>query len=262
MYTFIKDMVNINLHGKLGQQFKNSWNLDVENVAEILKALDVQVPGFRKCVIENEVKGASYCVAIDGETLKTKEGFFCNIPRKAKSVDFLPVPAGGGPALLIEIFKMIAVALIVSFIVNKIFEPPDPEELKESDSYLFAGPVNVESQGIPVPIAYGTLLIGGKVISAMNRHSNAQYIYTASWMDHEPDTPGYQDYLQNIVAENPWALQGVYHNSLEPFVPGAIDPGLETPDSVISNSFVSSTFAAQRAAQLGYVDPEERGAGE
>lgn len=163
-------MVNINLHGKLGQQFESSWNLDVENVAEILKALDVQVTGFRKYLVENEVKGARYCVAIDGETLKTEEGFFCNIPQKAKSVDFLPVPAGGGPALpfLAELFKMIAVALVVSFIVNKIFEPPDPEELKESDSYLFAGPVNVESQGIPVPIAYGTLLIGGKVISAMN----------------------------------------------------------------------------------------------
>ena len=77
-------------------------------------------------------------------------------------------------------------------------------------------------------------------------------------MDHEPDTPGYQDYLQNIVAENPWAMQGIYHNAIDPFVPGPIDPGLETPDSMISNSFVSSTFAAQRAAQLGYVDPEKR----
>jgi predicted phage tail protein len=255
VYIFIEDMVDINLHGKLGQQFESSWNLDVENVAEILKALDVQVPGFRKYLVENEVKGARYCVAIDGETLKTDEGFFCNIPQKAKSVDFLPVPAGGGPALpfLAELFKMIAVALVVSFIVNKIFEPPDPEELKESDSYLFAGPVNVESQGIPVPIAYGTLLIGGKVISAMNRYANAPTVYTGPWMDHEPDISRFQEWENNLLRNNPFATQGIYFEGVDPFVPEGWD--------MISNSFVSSTFATQRAAQLGYVDPEKMAGG-
>ena len=33
--------------------------------------------------------------------------------------------------------------------------------------------------------------------------------------------------------------------------------GLDNSDFMVSNSFVSSTFAVQRAAQLGYVDPEK-----
>ena len=41
---------------------------------------------------------------------------------------------------------------------------PTPEE--EVDSYLFDGAVNTTRQGVPVPICYGQLMVGGAVISS------------------------------------------------------------------------------------------------
>ena len=37
---------------------------------------------------------------------------------------------------------------------------------EENKGYLFNGPVNTTQQGLPVPIAYGELVVGGAVISA------------------------------------------------------------------------------------------------
>lgn len=163
-------MVNVKLHGKLGEKFQKSWDLDVNDVAEVIRAIDSQKPGFREYIIEHDLQGGHYCAAIDGEKIVNEDGFFCRIPKKTKTIDFLPVPAGAAPALpfLVEVAKMVAVALIVGFVMNKMFAPPDPQELKDADSYLFSGPVNVQGQGIPVPIGYGTLLVGGKVVSAVN----------------------------------------------------------------------------------------------
>lgn len=168
-------MVNINLHGKLGKEFENSWQLEVSSAAEILRALDVQIPNFREHITKNELAGHRYCVAVDGKKLLKEEEFFCALPRNAKIVDFLPVVGGGGPAVVVFLGKMLlamAIGAITSLIVNKMFAPPDPQELKDTNSYLFAGAENTESQGIPVPIAYGKLLIGGKVISAIHEYSD------------------------------------------------------------------------------------------
>lgn len=49
---------------------------------------------------------------------------------------------------------------------------PQPKGLKNGDSpdnsasYSFAGPVNTEAQGNPVPVVYGRMIVGSAVISA------------------------------------------------------------------------------------------------
>ena len=41
-----------------------------------------------------------------------------------------------------------------------------PEEIKDDQNYSFNGAANTVSQGVPVPICYGQLMIGGAVISS------------------------------------------------------------------------------------------------
>ena len=43
---------------------------------------------------------------------------------------------------------------------------PTPEEIKDDANYAFDGAVNTVRQGVPVPICYGQLMIGGAVISS------------------------------------------------------------------------------------------------
>jgi predicted phage tail protein len=43
---------------------------------------------------------------------------------------------------------------------------PTPTEVKDDENYAFNGAVNTVRQGVPVPICYGQLMIGGAVISS------------------------------------------------------------------------------------------------
>jgi hypothetical protein len=88
----------------------------------------------------------------------------------------------------------------------------------------------------------------------MNRYANAPTVYTGPWRDHEPDTFRFQEWEPNILREfgaiNPFT-------TYVPYEWWGAPEGLDNSDFMVSNSFVSSTFAVQRAAQLGYVDPEK-----
>jgi predicted phage tail protein len=254
VYNLLGYMVNISLHGKLGKEFNNSWDLEVSTAGEALRALDCQIPGFRNYIVGKEAEGARYCVAVDGETLNNQEGFFCGLPKGTKKIDFLPVPAGGAPALpfLVEVFKMILVAVIVGAITAKIFEPPDPEELKESNSYLFAGPVNVEQQGIPVPIAYGTLLIGGKVVSALNRHyDRPERTVQGKWMPQEGELNRFEWADYGFFTSMPPTIR--YNYNTIPFENDWVPPN---KIEGLSLGFVSSAFDAGGAGAIGLV-PED-----
>jgi len=41
-----------------------------------------------------------------------------------------------------------------------------PEEVKDDQNYSFNGAANTVQQGVPVPVCYGQLMIGGAVISS------------------------------------------------------------------------------------------------
>ncbi len=43
---------------------------------------------------------------------------------------------------------------------------PTPEEIKDDPNYSFNGAANTVRQGVPVPLCYGQLMIGGAVISS------------------------------------------------------------------------------------------------
>ena len=53
------------------------------------------------------------------------------------------------------------VTLALSGIIEMTMD--DPDELKEEKSSLFNGPVNTTKMGVPVPICYGKMEVGGAV---------------------------------------------------------------------------------------------------
>lgn len=169
-------MVKVQLHGDLGKEFESSWELEVSSAGEALRAIESQSPNFKEYIINREVNGDQrYYVAVDDQKLLKDEEFFCKFHKNTKKIDVLPIVGGAavaGMTFLGKLLIAVAVGAATSMIVSKLFEPPDPQELKDTNSYLFNGAENTESQGIPVPIAYGKLLIGGKVVSAVNQYSD------------------------------------------------------------------------------------------
>lgn len=79
------------------------------------------------------------------------------------------VPGGGpiGVALIIG-----GIGLIAAGVINLLTAPPKFDDFRQiqggggKQSYLFNGPQNVTQEGGPVPVGYGTLLVGSQVISA------------------------------------------------------------------------------------------------
>jgi predicted phage tail protein len=59
----------------------------------------------------------------------------------------------------------VASNLAMSGITQLLTKGPEMDKAEENKGYLFNGPVNTTQQGLPVPVAYGELVVGGAVIS-------------------------------------------------------------------------------------------------
>ena len=64
-----------------------------------------------------------------------------------------------GIALLASVGASLALQGIIGLTTD------EPEELNEDDSTLFNGPINNTKSGIPVPLAYGRMEVGGAVVN-------------------------------------------------------------------------------------------------
>ena len=62
-------MKRIMLHGELGRQYGESWDLDVRTPAEAVFAINVNRPGFTRHLIDSARDGVSYQILLDDQEL-------------------------------------------------------------------------------------------------------------------------------------------------------------------------------------------------
>lgn len=193
-------MREIVLHGALGREFGGSFSFDVASPQEALRALVLQLKGFRERlrqghyrIVRGELRKKN---ALDLEQCKLNLG-------AARQLHIVPVVAGAGrgsaigkilggialvalavflPATSIAIGSLsigvntviggIGVSLALGGIASMLAPAPKlaggsaqgPAERK--DSFLFGGQVNIATQGGPVPLVYGRFEVGSVVVSA------------------------------------------------------------------------------------------------
>lgn len=184
------------LHGRLGKVFGRSFMLDVASPAEALRALTLQLKGFRNHlreghyrVVRGELSGGR---DLDLEECKLGLG-------KASSLHVVPVVAGSARGLgkILAGVALVALAVFmpatsfalgsfaigvnstigaigVSLALGGVAQmlAPSPKlqggsaQADRKDSFLFGGQENVITQGGPVPCVYGQFMVGSVVISA------------------------------------------------------------------------------------------------
>ena len=185
-------MITVFLEGELGANISKEWKLGVRTVADALRAIQANTGNFLGSVIKSKNQ---YVVMVDGKPVENTASLHMRVK---KSIHFIPVL--GGTAVVIPAFieaviavkgflaahlawyaaldvgiQYVIAALIViggyalisygiSLLVESIMDPGDPDR-RMTSSFLFTGPQNVASQGDVVPIAYGRLLVGSKIIS-------------------------------------------------------------------------------------------------
>lgn len=185
----------IYLNGKMGELFGKVWKLNAATVAECMHGIDCQREGkLKKYLFDCTEQGIMFTVQRGEEFLD-----YDNLQMNLAEDDLIitPVPAGsankfgkliaglflmvvgaalvistGGAALtsvgaFMKFAGAMAVGLIGSALVNSaLSEYMAPKKgMERGDAFLFDGPVNNAKEGIPVPLAYGQLIVGGTPIS-------------------------------------------------------------------------------------------------
>ncbi|MCO7246350.1 hypothetical protein [Halomonas sp. Mc5H-6] len=177
-------MKEIHLHGSLGAHFGERFSLDVRDPAEAVRALTVQLPGFRSAIEANNwhvIRGPLE----SGDDLD-EDGLTVALGNQHE-IHIMPAVEGAG-----EVFNVIAGAALIAVGVLNGFNPylisagagmaiggvvqmttsvpgsnyNERESPAERPSFLFDGPVNTSTQGLPVPVIYGRVRVGSVVISA------------------------------------------------------------------------------------------------
>ena len=213
-------MQTVYLNGGLSQ-FGEKWTTECKDIASIFKLIECQTPGFRKYLSEAVEADVGFEIQRGSEFLENPEELLLSlndediiiteVPSGSKSaggkilaaiaiavLTFYTAGAltssaalastfGGNAAAYVTAAKVVAsigystaINLAITGITQLLAPGPETEPDKK-DSYLFSGPSNNGRQGLPVPILYGELIVGGMPISAY--YSNSRFIASSGVTD-------------------------------------------------------------------------------
>ena len=172
----------IHLMGRMGKLFGEPHRLNCDTVQEAMHALDCMKGGVRRYLLECTDSDIQFTVQ-KGEDFMDYDNIGHNLGKD--DIIITPIPQGSkkgigkiilGIILIVVSLSMgdtgtaakIAAAMMsigVSLALQGIIEMTmdDPDELKEEKSSLFNGPINTTKMGVPVPICYGRMEVGGAV---------------------------------------------------------------------------------------------------
>lgn len=182
-------LTTVVLKGHLGDAFGERWSLDIRSPAEAIRALRANCVGFDEKVVQYK---PGYHVYVGAETIGERQ---LGHPSGNQTIMIVPVIAGAGidfsdiakiviGAVLIyaswgagasyvgtawgasaaTFVGQLGVALVISGVSSIL--APTPKDEKKKQSHIFDGAENTVAQGESVPIGYGRLRVGSRVISA------------------------------------------------------------------------------------------------
>lgn len=176
----------VKLYGPIRRRFGREFKLCVSSPAEAIRALSVQVPGFKKYLIDAKSDGLTFAVFIGKRNIGENS---INDPAGENEIRIAPIIQGSkrggvlqtiiGVVLIVisYVFPVTApfllqpgIAMVVGGVVQMLSPQPKGVGAKDSPdnqpSYSMNGAVNTQAQGNPVPLCYGgPLIIGSALIS-------------------------------------------------------------------------------------------------
>lgn len=185
---------------------RKTWKYAAKTVSTCLNAVEIlSGRKLYKFLHENDAKGIHYKVLINGREFISEKPltdpkdvnaiYNSELVMKndnLKTIDIIPILEGSGAntsvlsivagVVLIIVgivllgptggFSAVLIAgglgLIAAGVINLLSKGPELQDFKvrQKNSYLFSGPTNTITEGAPVPVGYGMVLIGSAPISA------------------------------------------------------------------------------------------------
>ncbi len=191
-------MQRVKLVGEIAK-FGSNWETNCRDIRDIFKLIDCQTPGFRQHLISAADAGIGYKIKRGEDYLQSDEELLLSLNKEDIIITEVPAGAKGGAG---KIFAAIAIVVLVAatggfgatatgmfanaagtglnvlgqFAIGlatnlaltglaEIMAPGPESDSQQEEGYLFDGPTNNVQQGLPVPVCYGELLVGGAPIS-------------------------------------------------------------------------------------------------
>ena len=196
-------MTIVNIHGILAREYGTSFMLSLPNPKDVLEAIDCNKQGFLRRLIELQREGLCYDIIIN--KTRITNGPDMDHMLNPATIDLVPAISGSGPAmipLLGAIGIKGAAATFLGGVLNSVLfsaisyaltPKPENEALEiiaggSKSSMIFSNTANLASQGSPVPIGYGRLIVGSQVIQATIK-SYPQYMPPSEALRGERSNP-------------------------------------------------------------------------
>jgi len=212
-------MQTVYLNGGLSQ-FGEKWTTQCKDIASIFKLIECQTPGFKKYLTDAAEADVGFEIQRGSEFLENPEELLLSLNDEDIIITEVPSGSKSGGAKILAAIAVVALLVInpalvfsqvtttgtatgvsasvgglnalglaaASMAVNlaitgitQLLAPGPETEPDKKDSYLFSGPSNNGRQGLPVPILYGELIVGGMPISAY--YSNSRFIASSGVTD-------------------------------------------------------------------------------
>ena len=196
-------MQRVILLGDMGQRFGETWEMNVDYIRDIFKLIGCQREGFNQYLVDCHENGTNFTMQrgeefVGEEELHLSVGnediIITPIPAGSKSgigkillaiaivvavivipgamaaaASFGTVSAGSAmAAIATSTVGMMAISVATSLALQGLSQMmmPGPEIDKETpDNYLFNGTSEHIKEGLPVPLCYGEMMVGGGLIN-------------------------------------------------------------------------------------------------
>ena len=196
-------MQRVILLGDMGQRFGETWEMNVDYIRDIFKLIGCQREGFNQYLVDCHENGTNFTMQrgeefVGEEELHLSVGnediIITPIPAGSKSgigkillaiaivVAVIVIPgamaaaasfgtASAGSAMAAiatSTVGMMAISVATSLALQGLSQMmmPGPEIDKETpDNYLFNGTSEHIKEGLPVPLCYGEMMVGGGLIN-------------------------------------------------------------------------------------------------
>ena len=199
IYSEVHKMQKIYLKGDI-EKFGSVWDADVPDLKDALKLISCQTPGFDNYIAELHTRNRALEIVVGKDIIQDPEDFLLRLNEKDIIITEVPQGAGDNPftwiaaAILVFVvpqmipglfgaggitagqllfINTLAINLAITGISMMLAPGPEsdiPDGLEEeAKAGFFNGPANVSKEGIPIPLLYGELIVGGAAIySSLN----------------------------------------------------------------------------------------------
>ena len=177
-------MTTVSLEGRLGEIVGRSFSFKTRTLKEVLAAIEANTGKLRNYFHQNSKR--MFAIFVDGKEIQTDPSLNINVENKeiliipilmgafvktltgfiVKSVLKLTAGTFAAKAATFVIGTVLGAALAfgISMLIAKLMKPDDPD-LANTSSFVFGQAENVTRQGVVVPVGYGRMQVGSRVIS-------------------------------------------------------------------------------------------------